>query len=199
MNTIDVMKRAKEALEMFVPKFQPLIHSKADYMRDEAISYLEKAIKQEEQAKPVAWRYVVNGVWTNYIEIEPPDDAYDKGSLTPLYATPPSQPVPVKTYSGGKAWPVQPAPLQEPVGVFVEDDDIGHVRLIPHQQLKLKDGDKLYTTPPAANKPWVGLTDEEANAIIKTNWGEMKGGPLVLNQRYIWSIEAKLKEKNSKG
>jgi hypothetical protein len=44
----------------------------------------------------------------------------------------------------------QPAPVQEPVGVFVEDDDIGHVRLIPHQQLKLKDGDKLYTTPPAA-------------------------------------------------
>ncbi len=42
------------------------------------------------------------------------------------------------------------APVQEPVGVFVEDDDIGHVRLIPHQQLKLKDGDKLYTTPPAA-------------------------------------------------
>jgi hypothetical protein len=44
--------------------------------------------------------------------------------------------------------------------------------------------------------PWIGLTDDEANAIIKTNWGEMKGGPLVLNQRYIRSIEAKLKEKN---
>jgi hypothetical protein len=41
------------------------------------------------------------------------------------------------------------AAQQEPVGVFVEDDDIGHIRLIPHQQLKLKDGDKLYTTPPA--------------------------------------------------
>jgi hypothetical protein len=54
MNTIDVMKRAKEALEMFVPKFQPLIHSKADYMRDEAISYLEQAIKQAEQTKGVS-------------------------------------------------------------------------------------------------------------------------------------------------
>jgi hypothetical protein len=43
--------------------------------------------------------------------------------------------------------------VQEPVGVFVEDDDIGHVRLIPHQQLKLKDGDKLYTTPPNVATP----------------------------------------------
>ena len=40
------------------------------------------------------------------------------------------------------------APVQEPVGVFVEDDDIGHVRLNPHQQLKLKDGDPVYATPP---------------------------------------------------
>jgi hypothetical protein len=35
----------------------------------------------------------------------------------------------------------------EPVGVFHEDDDIGHVDLIPNQGLLLKDGDKLYTTP----------------------------------------------------
>jgi len=48
-------------------------------------------------------------------------------------------------------------PVQEPVGVFCEDDDIGYVRLIPHQQMKLKAWDKLYTTPPAAQpaqEPW---------------------------------------------
>jgi hypothetical protein len=45
------------------------------------------------------------------------------------------------------------APVQEPVGVFMEDDDIGHARLIPHQQMKLKDGDKLYATPPAQPAP----------------------------------------------
>lgn len=49
----------------------------------------------------------------------------------------------------------QPA-QQEPVGVFREDDDVGHVDLLPHQQLKLKDGDKLYTRP-QAREP---LTDE---------------------------------------
>jgi hypothetical protein len=45
------------------------------------------------------------------------------------------------------------APVRGPVGVFMEDDDIGHVRLIPHQQMKLKDGDKLYATPPAQPAP----------------------------------------------
>jgi hypothetical protein len=59
----------------------------------------------------------------------------------------------------------QPAPVQEPMGVFVEDDDIGHVRLIPHQQMKLKDGDKLYTTPPAAQRQWVGL-----ETLIPEGW-----------------------------
>lgn len=36
------------------------------------------------------------------------------------------------------------------VGVFHEDDDIGHVELCPHQQMKLQDGDMLYTAPPKA-------------------------------------------------
>ena len=56
--------------------------------------------------------------------------------------------------------------------------------------------------PPAAQRPvaephkWVGLTDEEVDAAIKSNWGKMKGGPLVLNRMYVRAIEAKLKEKN---
>jgi hypothetical protein len=44
-------------------------------------------------------------------------------------------------------------PAQEPVGVFCEDDDIGYVRLIPHQQMKLKAWDKLYTAPQAQPAP----------------------------------------------
>lgn len=34
------------------------------------------------------------------------------------------------------------------VGVFREDDDMGHIELCPHQQMKLQDGDMLYTAPP---------------------------------------------------
>lgn len=36
--------------------------------------------------KPDAWKYQVNGVHTDIEEIEPPDDAYDEGTLTPLYS-----------------------------------------------------------------------------------------------------------------
>jgi len=46
-------------------------------------------------------------------------------------------------------------------------------------------------------REWVGLTSDEAEALIKGHWGEMKGGPLVMNRAYIRDIEAKLKEKNN--
>jgi hypothetical protein len=45
---------------------------------------------------------------------------------------------------------------QEHVGVFREDDDIGHVDLCPHQQMKLKDGDLLYAAPQA--QPMSGMS-----------------------------------------
>jgi hypothetical protein len=84
--------------------------------------------------------------------------------------------------------PAQPAPVQEPVGVFVEDDDIGHVRLIPHQQLKLKDGDKLYTTPPAQpeqptrshNDYWVSSRPKIIEAL------ENAGFTLMSNADGFW-------------
>ena len=82
---------------------------------------------------------------------------------------------------------------KEPVGVFREDDDIGHVDLIPHQQMKLRDGDKLYTTPP--QRTWVGLTDEEIESAIpyKNLSGEYYYDD-VLN--IVLLIQAKLKRKN---
>jgi hypothetical protein len=154
MNTIDVMEQALEALQDLQRQYILYPSSFWDWSKGRAaVEALEQAIQQKEQAKPVAWRYVVNGVWTNYIEIEPPDDAYDKGSLTPLYAIPPSQPVPVKTCSGGKAWPVQ--------------------------------------------TEWVGLTDDELDSIYKKHHNQY-GEPYSLFG-YEQAIQAKLKEKNSKG
>ena len=35
--------------------------------------------------EPVAWMYACNGVWTAFSDELPPDDAYDEGTLTPLY------------------------------------------------------------------------------------------------------------------
>jgi len=50
----------------------------------------------------------------------------------------------------------------------------------------------LYTTPQPAQKPWVGLTDEERFAVL---FG--KDGKVLDYEDYAEAIEAKLKEKNT--
>jgi hypothetical protein len=74
---------------------------------------------------------------------------------------------PVKTYSGGKAWPVQTLP----------------------------DGHRF--TPFNNENPWVGLTDEAIDDIYYC----VEGGATALEtwREQARAIEAKLKEKNSKG
>jgi hypothetical protein len=47
----------------------------------------------------------------------------------------------------------------------------------------------LYTTPPAANRQWVGLTNEQKLQAVK----EFRDAPVAL----VFHIEAKLKEKNT--
>ena len=37
---------------------------------------------------PKYWTYMVNNTWRNIDEQQPPEDAYDEGSLEPLYAAP---------------------------------------------------------------------------------------------------------------
>lgn len=51
------------------------------------------ALAQIRGQEPVAWRYVVNGAHTLYSSIPVPDDAYDEGTLVPLFAAP--QPAPL--------------------------------------------------------------------------------------------------------
>jgi hypothetical protein len=56
----------------------------------------EKVTAHEPESAPVAWQYRVNGVHVFYTECEPPpDDAYDEGTLQPLYARP-AQPPPAE-------------------------------------------------------------------------------------------------------
>jgi hypothetical protein len=72
-----------------------------------------KAAQPAPVQEPVAWMY--ESVCGNDFAIrhDPPDYAKN---IRPLYATPPApQPVPVKTYSGGKPWPVAPAPDPAPI------------------------------------------------------------------------------------
>ena len=86
----------------------------------------------------------------------------------------------------------QPAPVQEPV--WIRPDDLQKAQRAPFlcrvEPNKRDDFVPLYTTPPAAQRQWVGLTDEEKRQIFER---EDYQGWLD----YINAIEAKLKEKNT--
>ena len=58
----------------------------------------------------------------------------------------------------------------------------------------LEPGTRLYTTPPAAQRQWVGLTDKQIN-----NAWFLNGGGLAANRFHDFAraIESKLKEKNN--
>lgn len=63
------------------------------YMRDVYARMIAAAPKPE-KVEPVAqepeyWAYVVNGSHTCFSATEPPEDAYDEGTLRPLYLAPP--------------------------------------------------------------------------------------------------------------
>jgi hypothetical protein len=129
-----------------------------------------KVTPPQQEPKSVTYKEVadaMNSLWNGTLEQH---QIAEQMANKKLYTTPAAQ------------------PAQEPVGVFCEDDDIGYVRLIPHQQMKLKAWDKLYTTP--QQRPWVGLT--EAQFLEATRLAE-NGNYLVAFVR----IQEWLKEGNT--
>jgi hypothetical protein len=98
--------------------------------------------------------------------------------------------------------PAQPAPVQEPVAYLVTGPY--EKRLFPDLNSAnaycsgLNRGwgkevytvSSLYTTPPTAQRQWVGLTDEE----IATAWPYELG---LLEKQFAFNLEVKLKEKNN--
>jgi len=78
------------------------------------------------------------------------------------------------------------APVQEPVAF-----NAGVPPLYP----EMKDGETIsveYTTPPAAQRPWVGLTDEEFEDI-ELGCRSTSSGKIEAMQK----VEAKLRSKNT--
>jgi len=65
---------------------------------------------------------------------------------------------------------------------------------------KLPIGSLLYAAPPAAQRPWVGLTDEEIESEISDGFARGLDDGNVSNRaviRYVRVIEAALKERNT--
>jgi hypothetical protein len=92
----------------------PLLEATQESLREHMAEIKRlKAAQPAPVQEPVAWMY--ESVCGNDFAIrhDPPDYAKN---IRPLYITPPApQPVPVKTYSGGKPWPVAPAPDPAPI------------------------------------------------------------------------------------
>jgi hypothetical protein len=107
--------------------------------------------------------------------------------------------------------PAQPAPVPEPVARQYQGRDGVWKDFISEKHFKdtLEDGTwpirALYTTPPAAQRQWVGLTDED---IKETDWhlsADREYEQWTLQEQLVvcgvkefaQAIEAKLKEKNT--
>ena len=107
----------------------------------------------------------------------------------------------MKTFHGGKPWPLHPAPVQ-PVAWFWFDDMEDEWKHLADNQA---DADKylphkvvpLYTTPPAAQRTWVDLTDEEIwDTISRIGTSDSDVNPYA-KLSDARAIEAKLREKNT--
>jgi hypothetical protein len=87
----------------------------------------------------------------------------------------------------------QPAPVQEPFCFFYVEN--GEEYFAPKGAYVPDNAQPLYTTPPAAQRQWVGLTDEE---IREVNAKVSQIPPIdYTTTTYARAIEAKLKEKNT--
>jgi hypothetical protein len=86
----------------------------------------------------------------------------------------------VREYYGATA---QPAPVQEPVA-WMQSDEV-HISLWKDDYHTIP----LYTTPPAAQRQWVGLTDDELRELCDEFW--------LYPRKLLQAIEAKLKELNT--
>jgi hypothetical protein len=84
------------------------------------------------------------------------------------------------------------APVQEPVAIALNTGTKQGVKWLKN----VEHGVNLYTTPPAAQRQWVGLTDDEMkNALVSVD-AETKRLPPGM-KAFARAIEAKLKEKNT--
>jgi len=96
------------------------------------------------------------------------------------------------------------APVQEPYGYLFQHEETGLTTVVDVQQVEWgfeKNNPRhqkigpVYTTPPAAQRQWVGLIQQERKDIWREaiGWGDPSHDDIGL----MIAIEAKLKEKNT--
>jgi hypothetical protein len=164
---IETMKQALEALTR-EKWFRSGLGERNNPKVEAAIAALSAAIEAAEKQEPVAWMYESvcgNDFATRH---KPPDYAKN---IRPLYTIPPAaaQPAPV---------PIKGAVLDKHGGVTLCQNG--------HEESTFGFAGRLFATPPAAaQRQWVGLTDEEID-----EWT-----PEI--HSVIQAIEAKLKERNT--
>jgi hypothetical protein len=93
------------------------------------------------------------------------------------------------------------APVQEPIGYLFQHEETGLTMVVDVQQVEWgfeKNNPRhqkigpVYTTPPAAQRQWVGLTDDEIEKACVP-----LGAAMLSFTEVARAIEAKLKEKNT--
>jgi hypothetical protein len=137
--------------------------------------------------EPVAWLVYAKGsrkYFTLTFDLNKVPEIYIGGEALPLYTTPPAQPAPVQ--EPVHQWRQKHSPYW--YDGYPDNDDGGG----PYETRT------LYTTPPAAQRQWVGLTDEEILKLAyPIRWQEVDDFEADKAVNFAQAIEAKLKEKNT--
>ena len=187
--SIEAMKQALEALEMLAKWEHPAsnITTKTGRIYPhrvavDAADSLRTAIEQAEKQEPVAW--MKEGGFRSQVTFDW-RIAKREGLTIPLYSRP----------------QLACAPTHEPVATMTvrhtkNKTEIGYGPA--SKGYDLPNGEyKLYTTPPAAQRQWVGLTDEQINEL-RQQYGVTSNGRGIKEFTYVCdfvrAIEAKLRE-----
>lgn len=78
--------RSADAIEALQSQLGDAIQSSAHWQHQ--CTELQSRLDGMGKGEPVAWQFRTNGKHWHVVQVCPPDDAYDKGTLSPLYAAP---------------------------------------------------------------------------------------------------------------
>jgi hypothetical protein len=155
MNHVEAMKQALGALERSVSTcFDRRAHeevmSRPEHFINQTITALRTAIAEAESVKPIAWANI-----NKHGDITHTNNKRMPWSKTPLYTTPPAQPAKQKPV----AWlGLEPSDMPDGDDLMYDHDFFLKGMAWADAILRKKNA-----TPPAAQRQWVGLTDEQIN------------------------------------